>query len=147
MTDTTQNLMNAAYDRYTDGMSKEDFMDQLSAAETIAVSVGNMNCQVENGGFSQWFYNGYGTSERVAFLIRLADRIDTDAAKQVRRILVNLASSQQSDQSGQSDVFGYDDEEEEDDFDDMNDWADTDYYAVNDAWLADVEAYLQKLEA
>ena len=71
MSDLIQELMDAAYKRWQDHNESVDnnynlqwdqqqFWDQLSEAEEIAVYVGNLNYQVENGGFQQWVDNGYG---------------------------------------------------------------------------------------
>ena len=62
-----QNLMNKAYDLWSteDGkkLSYSDFLDAVSdkfgKLYFDAVITGNLNYQVENGGFSQWHYNNY----------------------------------------------------------------------------------------
>lgn len=70
MTEPTfhQKLMTAAYDRYESRWTKREFEAQLTCAERRAVLVGNMNYQVENGGFSQWLGNGYATHENVKLI-------------------------------------------------------------------------------
>lgn len=58
-----QSLMDAAYDRWQNGdlknVSPEVFMNSISLAQREAVMLGNMNYQVENGGWEQWVDNGY----------------------------------------------------------------------------------------
>ena len=40
-------------------MSREEFLSNLSSYERIAFQFGNLNYQVENGGFTQWYMNEY----------------------------------------------------------------------------------------
>lgn len=62
-----QKLMNKAYDLWSTEEGKElnysDFLDVVSdkfgKLYFNAVITGNLNYQVENGGFSQWHYNDY----------------------------------------------------------------------------------------
>jgi len=62
-----QKLMNKAYDLWSTEEGKElnysDFLDVVSdkfgKLYSNAVITGNLNYQVENGGFSQWHYNDY----------------------------------------------------------------------------------------
>ncbi len=61
--DKIQTLMDEFYTEWqkeeNKGKSKWDVLDGLSSAHQIAVVLGNFNYQVENGGISQWIYNGY----------------------------------------------------------------------------------------
>lgn len=77
MTDKIQALMNSAYGRYTHQMSQQAFWDQLDAKERIAVFFGNLNYQVENGGYRQWIGNRYAQQENVEFLIRKLREMST----------------------------------------------------------------------
>ena len=72
---TLQGLMNEAYERWQshNDWSHDAFRDSLSELEKIAVHSGNLNFQVENGGFSQWHFNQYYTPEVLQFLIELCD--------------------------------------------------------------------------
>jgi len=62
-----QKLMNKAYDLWSTEEGKKlsysDFLDVVSdkfgKLYSNAVITGNLNYQVENGGFSQWHYNDY----------------------------------------------------------------------------------------
>lgn len=63
--DRHQRLMNQAYKRWQKGgdlenVPREDFYGKLEEPHRMAVVFGNLNYQVENGGFDQWFFNGYG---------------------------------------------------------------------------------------
>jgi hypothetical protein len=59
-----QGLMNQAYKRWQAGgdlenTPREDFYGKLEDPHRLAVVFGNLNYQVENGGWSQWIYNNY----------------------------------------------------------------------------------------
>ena len=60
-----QALMDQAYQRWENGdlrlLSYDEFVDRLPELQRIAVTLGNLNYQVENGGFQQWVENGYST--------------------------------------------------------------------------------------
>lgn len=84
---TFDSLMNAAYDRWTDQMSKEQFMAQLVGLEVFAVHYGNLNYQVENGGFAQWQGNYYQTDASVGAIQTFLRMIGTDEAREVLGLL------------------------------------------------------------
>lgn len=56
-----QEAMNSAYAiwKENEGWNLEDFYFNLPPLERRAVALGNLNYQVENGGFTQWVFNGY----------------------------------------------------------------------------------------
>lgn len=132
MTDTIQKLMDQAYARFDRGMSLEQFWDQLNADERVAVFVGNLNYQVENGGFMQWIDNGYATNETVAFLNRLFNvRIGFDSTRRVAQLM--------------NQAYSFADGVREEDFDYLDsqlDQLDRDFYEINDEMMADVERFL-----
>lgn len=77
-TSRIQTLMTAAYERWqkAEGVSQEAFLEDLcSPPERRAVMIGNLNYQVENGGFAQWVDNGYCLCLRklARFLTELRD--------------------------------------------------------------------------
>lgn len=67
-----QEIMDHAYHAWGHHQewSQEEFLDQLNAVERFAVHTGNLNYQVENGGWAQWADNGYASDETVAYLRR-----------------------------------------------------------------------------
>ena len=71
MTDTMEDYMSQSYQRLKDGedLSKEEFWEQLDEAERFAVFFGNMNYQVENGGFVQWWDNKYACDTTVTYIL------------------------------------------------------------------------------
>ena len=69
--------MNRVYDTWEKNKdwSLEDLFDNLDYQERLAIALGNLNAQVENGGFSQWQYNGY-SKVHLSFLLRLRDKLN-----------------------------------------------------------------------
>lgn len=69
--DQHQILMNAAYDLWKKNTDwdKDAFFDRLDYPMRLAVALGNLNYQVENGGFGQWHDNGYAETH-YGFLTR-----------------------------------------------------------------------------
>jgi hypothetical protein len=139
-----QRLMNSAYARWqaTEGMTQAEFWSGLSLAERVAVFAGNLNYQVENGGFVQWYDNGYSACrEELRFICH---RIGTPAAIEVADVLDRVGAIISSapprgfvgDREDDWDVFYYKLEQ-----------LDKTYDAVATAFLADVEAYLAREEA
>jgi hypothetical protein len=118
-----QGLMDAAYTTFGN-KSYDDFMFDLPVNQRMAVLLGNLNYQVENGGFRQWIGNGYGAY--AMDVRRVLDRIGTEAAYFVTN-LVLIASRADED-------------------DDM-DKQDAAYYRINDQLMADAEAFFARLEA
>lgn len=55
-----QKLMDAAYDKWPESGGHREMLNRATDAERCAVLLGNLNYQVENGGFCQWIDNGYG---------------------------------------------------------------------------------------
>ena len=63
-------LMKKAYDTWQkNNWSPSEFIENIDSPEKFAVILGNLNYQVENGGFSQWKFNGY--SKNHIFFIRM----------------------------------------------------------------------------
>lgn len=137
MSERHQALMDAAYDRWraTPGTTKEQFWATLSAAEEFAVFMGNMNYQVQNGGWEQWFDNMYGTDEVVYYILHTTKRMGTPAALMVHSILSEVMEVREAH-----------DADDEDEYEDyrvvMNPLCDR-YYDVDEAFMAECEAYLE----
>lgn len=131
MTDKIQALMNAAYDRYQNGWSKQQFNDQLDAKERIAVFIGNMNYQVGNGGFSQWMYNRYATEETVGLIERKLQEVNSPEAQVVLHLLEIVRRNAVD--------YGWDLGTMDDD-DEFDGDIDTEFYKVNEELMRQVEA-------
>lgn len=63
-----QKLMDEVYSKWQE--KEFEHMDRLEIIDKffdkkhkVAVQLGNLNYQVENGGFSQWFFNSYGDED------------------------------------------------------------------------------------
>jgi len=52
-------LMNRAYDTWEPEEDYTEFLERLDTLHRDAVVLGNLNYQVENGGWMQWYLNGY----------------------------------------------------------------------------------------
>jgi len=137
--------------------TKEDFWAQLSPAEIVAVFTGNLNYQVENGGWLQWHDNGY--SECADWLIGQLPKlgpVSTKVAAMVAQVMQAIEDwepeveewvedywEEIDDQTG--DIFEHDDScyemvpnEEGPEVDHL----DGPYYEINDAFMAEVEVVL-----
>lgn len=114
-----QAIMTRAYEKYGDNMSYMDFLASLTELERKAVVIGNLNYQVENGGFMQWDDNGY--SKGKVFLFDTLQAIGTETSKKVleltERALTKLA--QNRNVNAQDDKF----------------------YEMQEQFLTDAEAY------
>ena len=109
-----QAVMNRAYDlwqKYPDWTYSE-FIDELSPADRSVVLIGNLNYQVENGGFSQWLTNGYGECVR-----ELARALDAIGAVRVAEMVYAAVSAWQvyQDQRRRARLWWSDDNDDDDD--------------------------------
>jgi hypothetical protein len=135
MTQHMQALMDAAYTAWQQepGKSYDDFIFDLCGTQKEAVLLGNLNYQVENGGFSQWIFNGY--AEFSADVRRVLDRIGTPAAREVRELVsFVIEAGRLNDERRRS---------WDDDHLDLSE-QDEAYYKINEQLLADAEAYFAK---
>ncbi|MEW5859799.1 MAG: hypothetical protein AB1861_20840 [Cyanobacteriota bacterium] len=128
-----QQLMNEAYNVFKSGRGDdyEGFVDSLDDRHRAAVILGNLNYQVENGGFLQWHCNGY--SGQVDKLHEYLEAIATPASEEVAEMINEF-------QIITANLDG-DDEEEDSPYDHL----DSRYYQINGQLLADVESWLEKM--
>jgi len=120
--DRIQALMDEVYSEWrkeeNSNKRKWDVLDNFSEAHQIAVTFGNFNYQVENGGIEQWIYNGYFHDDSEKFAEHLAIGAETDDRCQV--ILDRIERLDQYAQETGSDRDGYfydpDDEDGESSF-------------------------------
>ena len=61
--DVHQQLMDEAYDKWRNNKNWDynEFVDELDIKHALAVLTGDLNYQVKNGGFSQWYFNDYAS--------------------------------------------------------------------------------------
>ena len=98
--DKHQELMDEAYDRWKKGGDLENtsrivFLDKLTTHQRMAVVLGNMNYQVENGGWNQWVDNGYCTS--YPHLMDALETLGTDNAKKIITMLDTIGDDLRDD--------------------------------------------------
>ena len=104
-----QALMDEVYDEWrkeeNKGKGKWDVLDNFSEAHKVAVTFGNFNYQVGNGGIDQWIYNGYFHDDAEKFTEFLEIGKDTD--ERCRAILDRVYTLDQYAQETECDRHGY----------------------------------------
>lgn len=130
-----QSLVDKAYDRWRDewkDLSYEEFISRLPERERFAVLTGNLNYQVENGGFSQWAENGFlSTAPTLLDLLkRYADRPVIAKVRQIVAEAVRVYDSRNPD---------------------ATDWnrlseLDQQYCAIKEEFLQEIESILSENE-
>lgn len=152
--DFHQNLMDESYDLWKKEKNKNlsyvDFLDQvekeLSLLHKVSVIFGKLNYQVENGGFLQWYDNGYSCS-----IEELIETLEVNKQfNEVLKILENVRDSLEYLEDGEKEVkkvsYEYQDLFKEtlknycrDDFD----RCDKEFYKYNDKFKVKFNEWLQ----
>jgi hypothetical protein len=138
---TAQAVMNGAYEKWQKGWSYENFLDHLTYLERCVVVMGNLNYQVENGGFMQWYDNGYHKGANT-LLYFLENELATDTAKDVARLILkcieryneydpSLAWNEWPSRNSEIDS----EEPETGDLDNA-------YYKINETLMSELESYV-----
>lgn len=151
-----ESIMEAAYDRYP--KDKTPFFSVLTPREKKVVALGNLNYQVENGGFHQWVSNGYCNRASVKALREILPEIGTDEAKAVLEMVNEVAEmvDLEAEDNGcfgsywlsDSDPHDYDDDDDyEDDCGPSLDHLDTAFYKINNALMTQAEETISKIPA
>lgn len=134
-----QAIMNRAYDRWQKSKNPhwtmQQFWDQLDPQERFAVFTGKLNQQVENGGFLQWNMNEYGTPEVVDYLLETLPRLNTKAVLAV----VELLKQYQDAAKMLDEEIDEGEAEATDTFMGNVEHLDTEYYAINEQFMKDVQ--------
>ena len=133
-----QAVVDAAFEKWGEAESFESFVAKLESKERDLVALGVLNQQVENGGFSQWGINGYSVGAPYAheLLVRLGTPEALEMASIVDEALVALALQEDEDEEARLlHVVGGSRQDELDDLDSQ-------FYKINDAVMAQVEASL-----
>ncbi len=86
-----QTLMTRAYKKWANGMTYLDFLQALNVTERRAVTLGNLNYQVGNGGFLQWADNRY--IQGLEHLREALTAVGTPAAVKVLAIVNQAAET------------------------------------------------------
>ena len=88
-----QAVMDKAYEKWDEESSFLEFHKKLNGYDGIAVALGTLNYQVENGGFMQWYGNEY-VDKDVISLIQLAltniSLPQNNAVKKMRSIISEI---------------------------------------------------------
>lgn len=88
--DYVQSLMDEVYDFWQkSSLTREEVLSKFSEKHQAAVRLGNLNYQVENGGFSQWECNEY--NEDLEELLTICDRgiaLGLEDFKVIKELLV-----------------------------------------------------------
>ncbi|MFA5153860.1 MAG: DUF4375 domain-containing protein [Clostridia bacterium] len=105
-----QRIMNRVYKMWqkNDEWTSAEFFDRLNYQERIAVALGNLNYQVQNGGFSQWKFNSYAKNH-LSFLLRL--EVDKKEYPDLAEALSLVSKFKTFDEENGNDK-GYDDEDD-----------------------------------
>jgi len=146
-TEVHQDLMDESYDLWQSEEGKnwnhKDFLDNLpSVVHKYAVILGNLNQQVENGGFEQWYGNNYGERDDEILVKEILPQIGTQNAAKVSD-LIEIAMSIRADEL--RGTTEYEDEEFENVWENHGD-IDGIYYGINEEFLKEVNEYLFNLK-
>jgi hypothetical protein len=141
-TSTWQELMDNAYDKWQDKMKYEEFLSELDTKEKHAVLLGNLNYQVQNGGFYQWVDNGYATNGQ--YLIEILQHLmKSPIALELAERLPDLLDFVDMTKKNRG-IFGNywldGDDVPEEMMDDLTNW----FYSVNDKFEEEVEEFLSR---
>jgi hypothetical protein len=135
-----QKVMDAAYEKWQANKewSYSDFVNHLDYLEKVVVVTGNLNYQVENGGFMQWHDNGYSTANSTLVWF-LENELATDASKEVAKLIRTCVGRYAQVDTGRNRWSNFDDDDDSDPY--TNDLSNQ-YYELNDALMNDLEAYV-----
>ena len=147
-----QGLMDRAYDRWDRGTSRESWLAVLEDDEVTAVHFGNMNYQVENGGWPQWVCNRYASHKVLNFIrnrmscdleqtpdVVSAAQLLEEAAHHIEKLIEFYACPH-------SDGCDHSEDEDEYEFACLSEFDDH-YYDINDGLMQAVENYLAARQA
>jgi len=137
-----QKLMDDAYNSWGDNASYETFVDSLDEKHQLAVLTGNLNYQVENGGFVQWDINEY--ISKIDLLIELLKKHNVGKNG---KIVIEILEVVKDSKEDLEQIREYDDEyeEEEENYYEVIGMYDTEYYKVGNGFLKEVEEKLKKM--
>jgi hypothetical protein len=129
-TDRWQAAMDAAFDRWqaNGDWTWADLVDSCGRREWIAVLAGKLHQQVQNGGLSQWAFNGYGKTWRlcVAALRRVGGPLAAEVAARLERVAATERGNGRRRRAGEA----------------FDEW----YYAHADGIEAEVDAFFARPE-
>lgn len=123
--DRAQEIMDRAYEAWQahPETSFDDFGDLWNAAQRVVVPFGNLNQQVENGGFLQWEGNGYAKRDLGYLLHKTSGK--GGALGEVHKLLLKFRARSDGRRSWYE--VPDDDEDGRETYDDL----DSRYYAID----------------
>lgn len=127
-----QKVMDQAYDRWKQGTHYRGFLLSLGRLHRDAVVLGNLNYQVQNGGFSQWVENDY--HEGAEYLVYALRAMDTELARKVLTMVeeaLRLLIEDSDDYDGEDRAL------------DVSDRLSNEFYALNGDFLKECSTYLE----
>ena len=143
-----QKIMDEAYSFWQsqEKMDYVTFIDSLDKKQKLAVLTGNLNYQVENGGFSQWHINEY--SKKAKELIELLTPLEgIEVVKEVIELVETaidiIEEFDRPEGSGFDEDEEYYDEYHDNEMHSALDSLDTRYYSINEKFLNIIEEVLK----
>ena len=135
-----EKIMRKAYNKYPK-TNDVPFFSVLTPREKEVVALGNLNYQVENGGFTQWVDNGYCSRESTTALFSFLKSLGTVEADKVTKMIrkvckyVNLDAEHKGCLGGYLKDEGYEPTELFDEFTSQ-------FYKINNILLDSAEEFL-----
>lgn len=156
-----EKIMESAYNKWDhNSQTHPEFFDSLTDVEKKVVAIGNLNYQVENGGFTQYVENGLFHHSAYETLRSFLDEIGTKESNEVLSILFFLAPDVDlnAESKGcmgsywcyEKDEGAWNDDDDDEDYDPYDrilgicKTLDKRFYKVNDALLASAEEHFSK---
>lgn len=136
-----QETMDKAYAVWQsqDAASYLDFLRELDGRSRFAVVLGNLNQQVQNGGWSQWVGNGYALA--IGDVLWALQKLDSKTSKRVIEMVKRVA---RAIQGHEGDLWG-EASERAANVDDLHCLSEA-YYVVDETLMAEVETFLATWE-
>lgn len=143
MTNAHQELMNSAYDNWkqNEKMDYNQFVATLDQSKRLAVLTGNLNYQVENGGFYQWHDNGY-SSEAGQLLTLLSFYTKVPVISEVCELVEKVLTLINEHGEPERDEWGNIEEDSQLHYYLDADRLDSKFYEINDDFMKEIEKIL-----
>lgn len=153
--DVHQRLLDEAHERWNDeddldGLKYPEFLSRLDYKHKAAVLLANMNYQVQNGGWQQWYGNGYWkmANELGAVLCHFQEVVsEVDNASVVSEALQIFKTAQSVSEDVIDERFGEPvDDYEWEQWSDALDKLDDRYYKIDDELMRLAEEFCRRLD-
>lgn len=128
-----QQLMDEAYNNWKSGWNKRDFYLSLEPKHRAAVVIGNLNYQVENGGFYQWVDNRYAEDSKDFLYFALKEM---GKQENIANTVIELLDKVY-------DINPLDNDDSEEDYQNPYNIFDDKYYEINEDFMKKTEEWLK----